>query len=406
MDLRSPTSQSDPVGATFSAPDQESIQRLPSGYSARLLTSVDQAEPYVRNWEELCAHALESNLFFEPWELLPAWRHLGDTGVRLLLLLSPHGHLHGLLPIRVRRGYRRLPLTTVGVWQHLHCPLCVPVIHRDAPSETLTALFEWLHRSSARPQVLILNHLSADGPFVGELTAFLSRPPRRRIIRESWERAVIRPHGDADAYLESALAGKRRKEFRRLLNRLGEKGSLEFVEMSAQDDLDQWLGEFFDLEKSGWKGRGGTAIVDREPERRYFEQIARAARDREQFMMLALRLDGRPIAMKCNFLADGGGYAAKIAFDETFAPFSPGVQLELHHIRLLHARTDIPWMDSCAIPNHFMIERLWTERRPMQSLAIGLGHRGNLALAALPALAAIRRRLKRKDTHHAALPDD
>ena len=87
-------------------------------------------------------------------------------------------------------------------------------------------------------------------------------------------------------------------------------------------------------------------------------------------MMLAIHLDGRAIAQKCNFLAGDGAFAFKIAYDERYADFSPGVLLELENIRRIHASQAIRWMDSCAAPNHFMINRLWTERRIVQTLVV------------------------------------
>ena len=49
--------------------------------------------------------------------------------------------------------------------------------------------------------------------------------------------------------------------------------------------------------------------------------------------MLALRLDGAPIAMKFNVEAGDGAFALKVAFDEAYARFSPGVALEIESIR-------------------------------------------------------------------------
>ena len=42
------------------------------------------------------------------------------------------------------------------------------------------------------------------------------------------------------------------------------------------------------------------------------------------------------VAMKCNFLSGAGSFAFKIAFDEAFARFSPGVQLEIDNVQAFH----------------------------------------------------------------------
>lgn len=372
--------------------------QLPGGYTGRLLNSSQQTEPFLREWEDLCRHALEPNLFFEPWQLLPAWQHLGNPSVSLLMLFSPRDELHGLVPLQARRRYHRMPIAGLSVWRHLHCPFCVPLIRQGAEPDTLRAFLAWLRTGPLCTQLLTLESISADGPFWMAFRDILRAESRRFYEDDHWVRAMIRPGPDADSYLEQALSTKRRRELRRQWNRLGEKGSLAFVKLAPEEDPGPWLEEFYALEQAGWKGRSGTAIANREAEQRYFEQVARSAHARGRLMMLALRLEGRTIAMNCNFLAEGGSYAAKIAYDETHASYSPGVQLELHHLRLLHERSDIPWMDSCTVPGHFMMEGLWSERRPMLSVTIGVGFRGNLMLAALPAAVAVRSRLKRSPT--------
>ena len=62
---------------------------------------------------------------------------------------------------------------------------------------------------------------------------------------------------------------------------------------------------------------------------------------------LAIRLDGKPLAMLATFLCSPGAFSFKTAFDESFARFSPGVLLQRENLELL-ARADIDWVDSCA----------------------------------------------------------
>lgn len=109
-------------------------------------------------------------------------------------------------------------------------------------------------------------------------------------------------------------------------------------------------------------------------------------------MMLASRVDGKPIAMKCNFLAGTGSFAFKIAFDESYYHFSPGILLEVENIRRFHAVPDIEWMDSCAVPSQVMINRLWPDRRIIQTVLYSTGKwPGDLAVSAMPMLRWLKR---------------
>jgi hypothetical protein len=112
--------------------------------------------------------------------------------------------------------------------------------------------------------------------------------------------------------------------------------------------------------------------------------------------MLGLFLNGEPIALKVNLLSGRGSFGFKIAYDEQYARFSPGVQLELENVRVFHEETDLDWMDSCAVANHFMINRLWKHRRTIDHVLISTGGwRGNLAVGALPLVRAIKRTIRR-----------
>ena len=111
--------------------------------------------------------------------------------------------------------------------------------------------------------------------------------------------------------------------------------------------------------------------------------------------MMALELNGERVAQKCNFLAGNGSFAFKIAYDENHARYSPGLLVEMENIRRLHETPEIEWMDSCAVPVHFMINRLWLDRRTIQTVLIPTGKRpGELIVSLMPLIRWFHRRVK------------
>lgn len=81
---------------------------------------------------------------------------------------------------------------------------------------------------------------------------------------------------------------------------------------------------------------------------------------------------GTTVAMKCNLLAGDAVFCFKIAFDEEWARFSPGVLLEVENVERFHAG-EATWMDSCADPDNAMINRLWPDRRRISTLLVPCG---------------------------------
>jgi hypothetical protein len=366
--------------------------------------SPSDAVRYFADWEDLTASAVERNVFYEPWMLIPAWEEFGQAhwNIRIVLVYldSETGgrqKLIGLYPVYSRTSFHRIPVSVVAMWRHIHSPLSTPFLRSGFEQQALKGFFQWFDSPESGASVALFENIAGDGPFRQSLDEHLQSASRRSVEEGRYERALFCPAENAESYLQKALSGKRRKELRRQYNRLSELGKLDLIEMASDSDIDTWLSEFHALENQSWKGRNGSAITNRENERRYFDHTSREAFKRGQLMMLSLRLDGKPIAMKYNLISGEGSFSAKIAFDEQYAQYSPGVQLELLNVQVLHRRPGIRWMDSCAIPNHFMIERLWTERRVMTTLAVGgRGSRTGIILMAMPVILRLYRMLRRK----------
>jgi hypothetical protein len=117
---------------------------------------------------------------------------------------------------------------------------------------------------------------------------------------------------------------------------------------------------------------------------------------------LRIDVDGAPVAMLVNFLTAPGSFSFKIAFDEAYARFSPGVLIQIANLDILD-RSDIAWMDSCAVENHSMINSLWGERRTLVRLTVPLaGPRRRLTFALCrlaERLAARVRRISPEPSH-------
>jgi len=160
-----------------------------------------------------------------------------------------------------------------------------------------------------------------------------------------------------------------------------------------------WIEEFLRLEASGWKGRENTSIASDDSDQSYFRSIAKEAFRRGRLSMQALRLDGRPIAYKCDFPSGRGLFTFRVAFDENHARNSPGMLLEIENIRRLHARSQIEWVDSCNDSFSFMFNRLWLWRRTILDVVVGAGKTwGDWVVAAIPLLKLMNRKLLRRDS--------
>ena len=357
-----------------------------------------QLDAHIAAWDDLAANAIEPNVFYESWHLRPALRAVGKGAFRFVFIYANRPNqtplLCGFFPLTMRRRYKGIAARTLALWKHDYSSLCTPLVRAEHENNCLEAFLDWLSDKSGAA-LLEMESVSADGPFHRYWIDVLHERATLGFTDEIYTRALLQPSsGNADDYLHSALSRKRRKELKRLENRLNELGQLKY---EIVEDAPQGIEEFLQLEAAGWKGRAGTAFANQETHQAFFRDVANEAAARGRLMLLALRLDGRAIAMKFNLTASNGSFACKIAFDEDYARFSPGVLLEIDNIRRVIENSDLCWMDSCAIPDHSMINRLWTERRVIQNSLLSSGNlSGDLVVSLLPLLHLVRRRLKKR----------
>ena len=348
-------------------------------------------------WEDLAANAVEANPFYEPWMLLPALEAAAPRQALSLVLVfaenaAGRGRLIGLFPLERVLLRRALPLHVLRLWRHALCYLCTPLLRRGCERECLEGFFSWLERESGA-SLLRLHYVTGEGPFHHALIQHLERHPQLVHCTERYTRALLRPQSTAEGYLRTAVPGRKLKEFRRLARRLAEQGNVAFRTLGTADCAEDWVRSFVELEGRGWKGRAGTALACLPGGRSYFERIALEAHRRGRLRMHGLYLGERVLALSCKIRAGDGLFAYRIAFDEDYEQFSPGLLLELEYIVRLHGETGIGWMDSCAAPDHFMANRLWADRRPLETVTVAASGAGGLWVALLPLLRWARQRL-------------
>lgn len=351
-------------------------------------------------WDDLAWNAIEPNPFYEASMLLPAMERFSDEQVTVALVFrsgarpNDPAELCGLFPfVTERHGMLRVR----HLWKHAYCFLCTPLLRQGVAVEALRTLWNWLEQDRSGPSVWELPHVTADGPFQQALVDVALERKAVTFISHQYNRALLRPLENAEAYCAAHMTCHNRQELRRQRRRLNERGRVEVRVSAPTDDFSVWTEQFLTLEAAGWKGQEHSALAAAEADAAYFRKIVANAATKNQVGFLGLFLDDRPIALKVNFLSGSGSFAFKIAFDESLAKCSPGVQLELENIDWVHHQRGVQWMDSCAKPGHFMISRLWGQQRTIQHLILSTGRRwGDLAVAFMPAVRALRSLVRRQ----------
>ena len=367
-----------------------------SAGTCRIAVASDAAalETIASAWEDLAAHALEPNPFYEPWIMVPALAANGGSDAFVCVQVWRGNRLDALFPFVREPRFKGLPISILRSWRHSSHMLCTPLVRAGTQAECLRALLAWLRKDGAGASAAELRYLPGDGAFSGALADATRQDGAFVYATEHFTRALLRKHADVEHYLASVLSSDTRKDMRRKERRLKERGELRRVALRPDEDPNRWIAEFLVLEASGWKGRQGGALACTPANRGFASGMLAEAHRRGKLQLVGIDCGDRPVSRCCNLLAGEGAYAYRSAYDEAYAEYSPGVMAEIESIRSFHAAPGVAWMDSITDPDNATLNKLWKHRRPIHSVLLGVGGWGEMWVAMLPMLRWAARRFK------------
>ena len=327
------------------------------------------------SWDALSAAAIWRNLAFEPNFLIPAFQHLNSNQARLLVIEAsnpenPTGPklLCGLMPL-IQKAVYGLPIETLEIWKHDHCFDATPLIRKDCGANVIQAAFSYLQKQNIG--LLSLDTIAAESDFQTVLSGTISKLGLSKFHRDAFSRAALRPSNTSDEYYQAYVSKSVKKNHRRLTRRLADQGAVTFEQSNHDSDFEQLANDFLEIEKSGWKGEQGTALACDSATKDFYQEMITRSGASGKARFLTLNLDGKPIAMISDLVSGKKVYSYKTTFDEKFSNYSPGLQVEIKNIDLMHA-DGIEFADSCTSPDNATINRIWGQRIEFQSMVVGL----------------------------------
>ena len=359
-------------------------------------SSLDELQTHQDAWESLAKSTVVPNIYYEPQLVMPAVKHFGFKGTMRFVFLydaTVDRNMVAFFPLEIGSTLKGIPFKYARLWQYEYCYLCTPLIRRGEERNAVAVLFNYLADRDVACNALKMEHFSADGPFQSALLGELSERKNPFWRSKRFSSVLLKPESSWETYQQKYISKNLRKQVRKCERKLEQHHSFEHTNLSQNDEVHVWIDEFLKLESSGWKQRRGSAMACHHSTIGFFEEAARNAFQKKSLAMSKLALDGKTIAMTCDFLSGRAGFCFKSAFDEQFADYSPGFYLDWCQLRVVHKRGNLNWFDSCSAPNHPVLGRLWNEQQTIESYWCSTGtRRGNLAVSVLPHLKAMTKR--------------
>ncbi|MCB2059182.1 MAG: GNAT family N-acetyltransferase [Novosphingobium sp.] len=327
-------------------------------------------------WAELTRHAASSNIFVHDWFMeaaLASSDHAGE--IELLVVASDDGRWLGVLPLLSEGSLGRWPVRTFSLWSATNQFLSTPLVLPQFADRFWEIALRHLDERRGGHGALYCRLLAANDAVDEALVARCMTEGRPFFLLRSYDRAakVTIPSGDCGKQVSKKSRRKLESRLRNLSKRLAEEhGELEFSLHPDGQAPDPWIDAFLKLERTGWKGRAGSALACGDDTEALFRATISRGCEMGVANLATLKAGGTTIAMTSWFVTGRQGFGFKMAYDEAFSAFAPGQLLMQHIAELVEAQPELDF-DTCSSPDSQNTKYLWPDRRELFDCVVGIG---------------------------------
>lgn len=353
---------SDPPGRCFA-------EFLPASRSNEILDS----------WIELSQVCATPNPNYEPNVLQAVCEHiLPDKQCQLVLLWSDQSatQLAALFPVTkswFKEGFA-FPVSSLICGPEI--PECTPLIHPKFLDVAWILFLTALQNTSRLPSNVYLSTINTTGLSGQALQRSISVGRLRQTTERDFLRPILTEKGGLWSY-PSNVDKKKLRNIKKRLKKLDNIGEVKFhITRSDDGRFSEILENFLELEASGWKGRSGTAYNCNPSTREFAQKIYNSERRAPDVEIAYLTLDDRMVAGMINFISQSTCYTDKLAHDEQYDTFGPGILLDHKFTEFVADTKRYECLNSVSDVSG-PIRYLWTERETIRDSLVQLSSGGN-----------------------------
>ena len=292
---------------------------------------VEVIEFLAAEWRRLCEESHCDEPFYRPEWIAAYIRAFARQAKVVVVTARVEEELKAVLPlIEERVRFYGIPVTRLRCAANVHSCRFDIVCARGCTGEAaVRAIWNFL---AEQPGWDVLQ--LSDVPEGGALTIFaeaarLDGFPVERIVSMCSPYLPLTGLNGATDPLELQSSTNFRSIVRRKKRQLKAEGDVLVRRVTKADP--QVLQSFYDLERSGWKGKEGTAIGCSEQTRQFYDEIAQNGERFGYLSLFFLDFNGHPVAAQFGLTHAGRYFMPKLAFDENYRKYGPG-HLLIHEI--------------------------------------------------------------------------
>ncbi len=339
--------------------------------NGRIITVGELTDHDEVHWRTLAERAGQPNPLSEPDCVVPAAEHLKNGPAILLVLAEEDGDLFGCLPVQRFGHWRRLRRPVLSSEVRRMPYDSTPLLDRDRGRDAMRAMLVALGNASGDHGAgLVVFDWLDDGPASTHVRAAAEELGFLTYEYHSWVRPIIHRRDDGDY---RAVHGRKfLNNVSRLRRRMSDDigAEIQFVDRSDDPEV---IDTFVRMEGAGYKGKNGVALAEHPDEAAWFKDMCGRFRAAGRLRVYTLEGAGQTMAIQLGLRAGDGLFLLKASYDETFAKYTPGIQLHLEVLDHFNTFDGVQWIDSCTFEGNQTMLRMFPDRRPVVSLVVAVG---------------------------------
>ena len=304
----------------------------------RAVTSLEEFKGLTQEWEQLLG-TMPGHSLFLTWEWLYCWTkyYLGDSRLRIFLILADQERLVGIAPLYLRttRAHGLIPLRELRfLGSETVCSSYLDVIANEKQKRAvLQVLYRYLFNDAREEwDVLTLSEVPAESSTINMWNQLFDEAGKVGEIVSTTCCPVIRLPQDVETY-RAGLGQSRRYTLQRKTKCLQGSGRIEYSRATNPIEVEIALDSLITLHQRRWSTGTAGGVFASERSTRFHREIVQVLSERGRISIDLLKLEDRPLAAIYGLIYRGVYYFYLPGFDPTALPkASLGLLLLYHRI--------------------------------------------------------------------------
>jgi GNAT acetyltransferase-like protein len=311
------------------------------------IESIDDFRNLKESWEKL-NKANSNSTLFSSFQIFEYYYQIiqtsfPQTSIKIFVVKNKSQEIIAIFPFTYEKQtiVGRLQLNKLSIKDNILGWYSLLVDPNENIHQILTEFIGYLNSIKNTWDLITIHHIQEQDVSYKDLRV-LCKNHFKLTINET-KTLVVDCHADFDNLLQH-MKGKKRREMKRKIKRLTEKGSMELISLRNSEDIQKQLPHFFQIEDNNWKGKQGTSIL-KSSYKTYFENVAFKLAEENRFRLYFLKIN-KAYASGIYAIVDSGTlYFVKIGYDDSYAQYSPSLVLFYLVIKELFAQKEIRAID-------------------------------------------------------------